>query len=255
MIARADTPPRRRRFLAACGDSPVLGCVLPVQLAVFGRHSGCLFAGPAIAIDANGDTALAAGRCDPAELASFLGFLGCGRLLTDGPAPAGWAAADTRLIYTLAPGASLPLPPLAPGLRLSTEASPGAAAALLFGADPARQQEAYAQLCAKRNHGMARVWAVQAGDTVVSTVQAAAIWRDRAYMASGLTAPAWRGKGVGGHLIAAMANALAAEGKRVSFACRPALAPFYDRLGFVRSGALTLYAAPDAPEEENKTEY
>lgn len=241
MIAAVNTPQRRGRYLAACAGKPFFSCVLPVHLALFGKTSGCFFAAPTLAVDANGGGVIAAGHANPEELASFLGFLGRHRLLTDGPCPAGWRLSEPYYLYTLAAGAALPLGAAPAGLTLNQKADAGGVADLLFGGRPARRDSFYAELCIKRNHGMARVWALEQGGAVVCTVGAYAIWGGEAYMACGETAAARRGQGIGGWLIAKMANTLAAEGLRVTFLCRGERTHFYDALGFTRAGILNEY--------------
>ncbi len=57
-------------------------------------------------------------------------------------------------------------------------------------------------------------------------------------MACGETVEALRGKGIGGRLIAEMANALAAEGWMPVFLCSPERVHFYTRLGFEKMGSM-----------------
>ena len=241
MIAAVNTPQRRSRYRAACAGKPFFGCVLPVHLALFGKTSGCFFAGPTLALDANGSGVIAAGHANPAELGSFLSFLGRHRLLTDGPCPAGWRLSEPYYLYALAPFAALPLGAAPAGFALNEAADAGRVADLLFGDAPERRDRFYAELCIKRNHGAARVWALEKGGEIVCTVGAYAIGGGEAYLACGETAAALRGQGLGGWLIPALANALAAEGLRVTFLCRGVRVPFYDRLGFARAGQLAEY--------------
>ena len=98
-------------------------------------------------------------------------------------------------------------------------------------------EDFYAECCTRRNHGLARMWvAREAGGKPVSTVSAWAVWQGRAYMAMGLTVPECRGKGLAGWLIPAMARQLLEEGQAAEFLCRPALVPFYTRLGMKQAG-------------------
>ena len=76
MIARADTPRRRGRFLRAVRGAPCLEVLLPVERSLFARSQpGRFYAGPSLALDIGGADALAAGGADPEELAAFLRFL------------------------------------------------------------------------------------------------------------------------------------------------------------------------------------
>ena len=115
MIGAVTTKQRRQRYLAACRGKPFFGCLLPVQLRLFGKNGGCFFAGPTLAVDANGERAVAAGHANPEELAAFLALTGRHWLLTDGPAPAGWRVGGTLHLFGLEPGSQLPLPPLPAG--------------------------------------------------------------------------------------------------------------------------------------------
>ena len=78
MIAQVDTKRRRARFANACRGRWVLGAVLPLDLALFGKSQPWRFyAGPTLALEISGSTAWVAGHANPEELASFLAF--CGR--------------------------------------------------------------------------------------------------------------------------------------------------------------------------------
>ena len=248
MISAVNTARRRGRYLSACAGKPFFGCVLPVHLALFGKTSGCFFAAPTLAVDANGGGVIAAGHANPEELASFLGFLGKHRLLTDGPCPAGWRLNEPYYLYVLEPFAALPLGPAPAGLALNEAADAGRVADLLFAERPERRDSFYAELCTKRNHGMARVWALERDGEIVCTVGAYAIHGGEAYMACGETVEALRGQGIGGWLITKLADTLAAEGLRVTFLCRGERVRFYERLGFARAGSLGEYT--DTKDEE-----
>ena len=116
-----------------------------------------------------------------------------------------------------------------------------AVARALYPADTARQEDFYSELCSKRTRGKALVWALQQGSEMVCTVGAYALADGQAYMACGQTAEALRGKGIGGRLIAQMANELATEGYRPVFLCSPERVPFYTRLGFAKLGEYAKY--------------
>ena len=244
MIGAVTTKQRRQRYLAACRGKPFFGCLLPVQLRLFGKSGGCFFAGPTLAVDANGERAVAAGHANPEELAAFLALTGRHWLLTDGPAPAGWRVGGTLHLFGLEPGSQLPLPPLPAGFVLNEQPRLGPVADLLMAAEPARRDSLYAELCVKRNHGMGMVWTLERADAPgqpVCTVSAAALYGAEAYMACGETAAVLRGQGLGGHLIVRMANSLAAGHRHVTFLCREERVRFYTRLGFERLGTMAEY--------------
>ena len=191
-----------------------------MEQALFGRSQpGRFYAGPSLAMDIGGPDVLAAGSANPEELASFLGFCGCRSLITNGPPPAGWSPAEPVYCFALAAGNRLPLPPteesLWARLRLDTEPPAGALARFLY-----------------PDHLMD-------GETIAATVGAYAIWGGKAYLACGCAAESLRGRGVGGRLIASLANTLAAEGLDVSLMCRPERVRFYQRLGMEQIGVLT----------------
>lgn len=246
MIARADTPARRARFRAACRGKPYYGALLPLELALFGKSQpGRFYAGPTLALDLGGQTAVALGHANPEELAGFLAFCGVEKLIADGPAPAGWERAEPLTLFGLAPGRALALPgadeTLWAGLRLNRDPSPGELAKTLYPDAPAWRDDFYSALCSKRSRGLARVWALEGEGKILCTVGAYALREGEAALACGMTAAPLRGKGIGGRLIAGAANALAAEGWRVSFLCREERVHFYTRLGFSPLGTLSLY--------------
>lgn len=249
MIAQVTTPARRARFLRACAGKPYFGCVLPAHLALFGRSQpGRFFAGPSLAVDLGGTAASVAGRCAPEELASFLRLCGKRSMMGDGPAPAGWHLEREHHVFTLEAGGALAEPAadeaLWRSLTLNPDPSPGRVAQALFPDRPARRDDFYSELCTKRNHGAARVWALERQGELVCTVGAYALHGGQAYLACGQTRQDLRGQGVGGRLIVRAANQLAAEGWQVSFLCADERVPFYTRLGFAPGGRVARYAAP-----------
>ena len=249
MIAQVDTKRRRARFANACRGRWVLGAVLPLDLALFGKSQPWRFyAGPTLALEISGSTAWAAGHANPEELAGFLAFCGCESVILDEAGclpPTGWHRAETLTVFGLAPGRTLPLPAAeeARWAQLAFDREPPAltVARALYPEDTAKQEDFYSELCSKRARGKALVWALQRGSETVCTVGAYALADGQAYMACGQTARPLRGKGIGGRLIAQMANELAAEGYRPVFLCSPERVPFYTRLGFAKLGEYAKY--------------
>ena len=249
MIAQISTKQRRTRFLNACRGRWVLGALLPLDLALFGKSQPWRFyAGPTLALELSGSTAWAAGHANPEELASFLAFCGCESIILDEaecPPPTGWHKAETLTVFGLAPGKALSLPAVDEALwaQLALEREPSAmsVARALYPADSTKQADFYSELCSKRSRGKALAWALQQGSELVCTVGAYALANGRAYMACGQTAEHLRGKGVGGRLIVQLANALAAEGQHPVFLCSPARVHFYTRLGFAKLGEYAKY--------------
>ena len=256
MIARANTPAGRRRFLRACRGAPCLEVLLPVERALFAHSQpGRFYAGPRLALDTGGQAALAAGGANPEELAAFLHFCGCRALITSGGAPAGWRRAGTLHCMALPVGAALPLPPadeaLWAALALDTQPAAGALADFLYPQGGAARDDYYSALCTKRSRGLARVWALTLDGKIAATIGAYAIREGKAYLACGCTAPALRGRGAGGRLAALFAGGLAAEGLDVSLLCRGERLAFYTRLGFAQAGGLGCYV----PGETGKENY
>lgn len=250
MIAQLTDESRYARFLEACEGKPYFGCVMPLHARLFAKNQPCrFFAGPGLALELRGRTAELTGTCDVEELASFLRLCGVGALLTDGAAPAGWRLQRVHHRFVLEAGGALPLPPadeaLWAGLSLDRAPKAGRIAEWLFPDRPQRRDDFYSELCTKRNHGAAQVWALEQSGRIVCTVGAYALYGGEAYMACGQTDEALRGRGVGGRLIVQLANELAAQGWCVSFLCADERVPFYTRLGFAPRETLPRYAAPE----------
>ncbi len=249
MIAQLTGESSCARFLQACEGKPYFGCVLPLEAQLFCKSQpGRFFAGPGLALELRGGKADAAGVYDPEELASFLRLCGVTSLMTGGPAPAGWGLERMYRLFALEAGRALPLPAadeaLWQSLTLNREPKAGPVADCLFPARPRQRDDFYSELCTKRNHGAARVWTLEQDGAIICTVGAYALHAGEAYMACGQTAPALRGRGIGGRLIVQLANELAAGGWRVTFLCVEERIRFYTRLGFAPCGQIARYAAP-----------
>src|SRR5699024_6630976 len=172
VIARADAPRGKKRFVRACRGAPGLEVLLPVERALFARSQpGRFYAGPGLALDVGGPEALAAGGANPEELAAFLQFCGCSALITNGTAPAGWRADGHLYGFALAAGAQLPEPAADEALwaALALDAAPpaGELSAFLYPAGPQRD-DYYSALCTKRVRGLARVWALRQGGVLAA---------------------------------------------------------------------------------------
>ena len=252
MIAQVSTKQRRTRFVNACREKSVLGALLPLDLALFGKSQPWRFyAGPTLALELSGSTAWLAGHANPEELDSFLAFCGCESVILDEaecPPPAGWHRAETLTVFGLAPGKVLPLPAadetLWAQLALDREPSAMEVARALYPTDAARRGDFYSELCTKRTRSKALAWTLRQGSETVCTVGAYALANGQAYMACGQTAEPLRGKGIGGRLIVQMANELAAEGQHPVFLCAPERVRFYTRLGFEKLGEYARYEGP-----------
>ena len=224
------------QFRAALAGVPALGPQLGAAFALYGENpaSGWAFylaGGCPLAVKGRAAwLAVPHGSEAPEgdELASFLGFVGAASLHSNGPGPAGW---KKSVLVRMAPGPDLAERPAPEGFWLDKAPSMGEVADLIMAGQPRDAwEDFYAECCTRRNHGLARMWVARAaGDKPVSTVSAWAVWE-------GLTTPECRGKGLAGWLIPAMARQLLEEGQAAEFLCRPALVPFYTRLGMKQTG-------------------
>lgn len=220
--------------------------MLPLDLTLFGASQPWRFyAGPTLALELSGSTAWLAGHANPEELASFLAFCGCERVILDAaecPLPTGWKRDKTLTIFGLEAGAALPEPAvdkaLWASLALETDPPAWALAKALCPDSPQQAEDLYSELCTKRSRGRAVAWALRKEDEIVCTVGAYSLAAQQGYMACGQTAQALRGCGIGGRLIVQMANELAAKGLRPVFLAAPERVRFYTRLGFAKLGEL-----------------
>ncbi len=241
MIAQVTNETYAAWYQKACAGKPYFGCVLPVQLELFGKVNGCYFAGENIAIDANSRKVIASGTADPEELAGFLAFLDKHELLTDGTVPLGWNPKEQLHLFRLAAGDTLPLPHRPEGLTLNETPSPFQVASFLFGEESQRRDDFYSELCTKRNHSKAVVWTLEQAGKIVSTAGAYALEAGQAYLACVETAEQIRGQGIGGWLVPYMANALSQQGWDVVLLAKEERVHFYNRLGFTHVGMHTVY--------------
>lgn len=250
MIAQVTNETYAAWYHQACAGKPYFGCVLPLQLELFGKASGCYFAGEKIALDANGSHVIASGVADPEELAGFLAFLDKHELLTDGTVPAGWQPCDQLRLFTLPAGSALTEPPRPEKLELNEMPSPMQVASFLFGDRPERRDNFYAELCTKRNHGKAVVWTLERDGSLVATAGAVAMEAGQAYLACVETVEPLRGRGIGGWLVPHLANHLARQGWNVVLLARQERVPFYTRLGFAPAGTYPVYTDRINEKEE-----
>ena len=82
---------------------------------------------------------------------------------------------------------------------------------------------------------------------LAASMGADALFERQAYLSLLHTDPAFRRRGLGGWLVTAMANALAAEGWRCAFFSEPHNLPFYRQLGFAPAGTMNCWHV----EEQN----
>ena len=164
-------------------------------------------------VQLRGDGALAAGPADSEELAGFLAFAGVRALRSDGAMPAGWQAGEP--VCQLAMTGSLPVLSAPRGARLTEEPSPRLAALLQPGLTGEEQDNFYADLCTRRNHGLgALVTAVEEGG---GPLGCAALLLEPGTRTGVLTAVA----------VAPAARGRRSEERRVGKECRSRWSPYH----------------------------
>ncbi|MFR3792521.1 MAG: GNAT family N-acetyltransferase [Blautia massiliensis (ex Durand et al. 2017)] len=251
MICSVTGPAQRQEFDRRIAGRPYFEATMGTHCALFGAHpaSGwqfCLLPGTA-ALTLRGGTATVCGSLPEGqegadareELAGFLRFLGVDRLVAERPlCLPGWQAAEPLLLWELPQGRALPLPPAPPPeLRLAERPPMQPVSRLVFPESRDEQDAFYSLACTALAHGRGCCRALLAGEKPVCTVGSYEQSQTEAYMAAGVTAPEWRGRGLASWLIVRLANELAAA-RTARFACAPALGPFYERLGFAAAGTL-----------------
>ncbi|MDL2327087.1 GNAT family N-acetyltransferase [Ruminococcaceae bacterium OttesenSCG-928-A11] len=185
---------------------------------------------------------------DAGEFAGFLALLGVWQITTDGWLPPGWTPDPLHVVVfdpTLPAAAPRPLPVLdeAPAaseiMAVLQSSGPITTPAIRDAADGF-----YADLCVRLNHGYAAVYGVREmpGGPLVSTAGAYCLTDGEAYLSGVETRPEHRGKGYAAALLAALCHRFCGA-RRVSLLCRPALVPYYRKLGFAQSPARALDAA------------
>lgn len=250
MIQSVNTPACRAEFARRIRNKPYFEATMGTHCALFGVHPASgwnfyLLPGTA-ALALRGGTATLCGHLPAGEageeaaeeLQGFLYFLRVDRLLSEQQTLAGWQPAEPLLLWELPRGAALPLPAAPPSeLQYSEQPSMLPVSRLVFPDSEAEQEPFYSLACTAIAHGIGCCRALLDHGTPVCTVGCYEQSDGEAYMAAGVTAPAWRGRGLAGWLIVRLANELAAE-CTVRFASAPALRMFYTRLGFRQTGTI-----------------
>lgn len=253
MIQAVTTPAYRAAFLERIAGKPYFASVMGTPCALFADNPASgwqfyLLPGTG-ALTLRGGTATLCGDLpageegqDAAEeLQGFLRFLRIDRMICrEMPLP-GWQRQDPLLLWELPRGGRLPLPP-APPEELKWEEHPAMlpVSRLVFPEQETEQDSFYSMACTTIAHGQGCCRALLWGGQPVCTVGSYAGSETEAYMAAGVTAPEWRGRGLAGWLIVHLANELATA-RTVRFASEPSLAAFYRRLGFIQAGRLENY--------------
>lgn len=249
MISAAAAPAQKRDVRRRIAPFPALRAMLGQDLALWDGNPGApvrFFVLDGAALALYGENAWLCGSpVSPEaweELRDFLRFVGVRRLRCTAAAPAGWQEETSLCCCALPQKRPLPLATPPAGTRLDRQPPVGEVADFLFAEDRTRRDDFYAATCPALARGLARLWALRgpAGE-MLSTVGAYALWEGEAYMAMGQTLAGQRGRGLGGWLIPALANELAAEGWQPTFLCKPKRRRFYERLGFLCKGEYKQY--------------
>lgn len=255
MIQAVTTPKLQAEYRRRIHGKPYFEAVLGTHLALFSSHPGSgwmfyLLPGTAVLELRGGSGALCGSLPEDEdtreELQGFLQFLHVDRLRCEHPLPAEytgvWQSDEPLTLWTLPRGQALPLPQ-APAVEdvLTLDKAPSMlpVSRLVF-ADREEADEFYATACTALNHGVGQCRALLYQGRPVCTVGCYEQSGQEAYMAAGVTAPEWRGRGLAGWLVVMLANELA-EQKNVCFLCLPHLCGFYRRLEFIQNGIIYQY--------------
>ena len=254
MIQSVTTPAQWAEFLRRIAGKPYFEAVLGTHLALFGAHpaSGWVFyllPGTAVLELRGGSGVLCGvlpggeeGETAREELSGFLRFLHANTLRTEQPlALDGWRPAAPLTLWELPQGRALPQPP-APPAELVFDKAPSMlpVSRLVFADSDAEADEFYSAACTALAHGVGQCRALLHGSRPVCTVGCYEQSENESYMAAGVTAPDWQGRGLARWLIVGLANELAAR-RTVRFACFPELCGFYSQLGFIQNGEIQYY--------------
>lgn len=239
MIQAVATAAQKQCFLQAARRDPLLHALLGRDLTLWADNPGApvrLFAAGQAALSLTDDYAWLAGAPDDAEeLACFLRFAGvrCLQTAADLAGGAGLTLSGQEVAFALAAGGSLPQPPLPAGYTLDDDLRVADAARLLFPTASGYRDGFYSRTSTAVNHGLARLWGLRDADGLLAASMGAdALFEGAAYLSLLHTDPAHRRRGLGGWLVAAMANALAAAGWDCVFFSEGHNLTFYRQLGF-----------------------
>lgn len=167
---------------------------------------------------------------DTEQLGVFLRFLGVRTLAANGFAPTGWQVQ----CHTVMQRAACPSLPVQDDC---VDPAPAAAEIIrLLQADkpmpPAAQDALYADICTRRNHGLAQIVGLRQGGRLVSTAGLYCITAWQATLAGVQTLPDMQGLGFARRVV----RWLCAQQDTVPvlLLCQPHMCGFYEKLGFAR---------------------
>lgn len=242
----------RGDFLRAVGRCNALEPEMRTDFSLLGKADAWIrffMADRTGALEVKGAGARLCGTYDVQEMGIFLKFMGVESLFVCGELPQGYRMQEP--LFSMEYDACSAAVPVA---RLDFEIERVPSAAKIADFFCCRQTDApawdnfYSELCTKRTHGAAEVWAAVSKGKVIATAGAYALNENRAFLSGIETKESFRGQGIGGKLTALLAAKLSGEGRAVSLMCRKERCGFYERLGFIRSGTV-IYAVRDDAEQ------
>lgn len=227
-------------FFRCLGETPFFAALMRTLYASSGGKGVRFYlADGQAALQVSGTHGLLVGRPrDGEELASFLSFQNVTCLKSDGYCPQGFSAAALPLMRYDPAEAPL-LPPLPTDMAEDDMPSMLRLLAELDRlGDGAVMPDTFAvDACARRNRGLADIRALTAPDgRYAATAGVYALQPWEAYLAAVKTAPAFRGRGCAGYLVARLAQAYA--DRPVRLLCAGEMTTFYTKLGFAREGSV-----------------
>ncbi len=240
--------------LGAASASPGLGPKLWVDWTLSRQNPALPYrfyiAGGAV-LEHTGNSLTVLGRpSDEEELLSFVDFMGIQKALCNAWAPPGWQPDPLLLMLREAAPGEEAMPEEALD-GLDEAPAPGEVLELLDSREPlppARREALYADLCVRLSRGLAALWGIRgANGALLSTAGAYCITPGEIYISGVETRPGAEGRGLASALIRRLCRRYAP--RRAGLLCWPALAPYYEKLGFAQ-GPSPKAATRPAPAEE-----
>ena len=238
-------PESRGEFLAALGDTPFFAAVMAASFEVnAGKNTGVrFFLADGAAVSVSGGRALVCGACDEDELASFFAFSGVQDVRTSGARPAGFEPDELFLMEYVSPREK----PLPEGYALEEMPSMTQLGETLCYTDgTVSAGDFVSEACARRNRGLAHIWALRAPDGYAATAGVYALSGREAYLGGVITKEEYRGRGCAGALVLRLANEYHPR-RAVRLICAPHRRSFYESLGFAARPGLLAWRAGQNP--------
>lgn len=223
------------QYISLARNSPGIGTLLEVNSWLFVEKQNWLhfYLCEEGALMLRGRDAFLVGGAESEELACLLEFLGIERLLSKNTVPWGWK--KQRTMYQMEYIGNEFVPHLPQGIEIDVSPSAMDVVKLLEseGISVRNTEDFYSELCTKRNHSVATVWAAIMEQKFVATAGAYAIANGWAYLAEVVTLLEFRNKGIGSALCGALGKELHRQGNKVALLCSTEKEEFYKRAGFV----------------------